>query len=253
MHIVYKTTNLINGKFYVGYHQTKKLKDDYLGSGIILSRSVRKYGKENFIRETLFEFETREEAYAKEKEIVEIYLNKDPLCMNIRPGGNGNRVTETGALRISKANTGRSMSEENKQKVSSFHKGKKLSKEHIERLREVNTGRKFSEETKAKIGLKSKGRIFTEETRKKISESGKGRIFTEETRKKISRSNKGKVRLEDQKIHLYGPRSEEIRARMSKSAIARAQKKVRCQKCNREISVYNFQRHFLSCNKKGEE
>ena len=236
MHIVYKTTNLINGKFYVGYHQTKKLKDDYLGSGIILSRSVRKYGKENFIRETLFEFETREEAYAKEKEIVEIYLNKDPLCMNIRPGGNGNRVTETGALRISKANTGRSMSEENKQKVSSFHKGKKLSKEHIERLREVNTGRKFSEETKAKIGLKSKGRIFTEETRKKIS-----------------RSNKGKVRLEDQKIHLYGPRSEEIRARMSKSAIARAQKKVRCQKCNREISVYNFQRHFLSCNKKGEE
>ncbi len=50
--IIYKTTNLINGKIYVGYHNTD-INDGYLGSGTIFSKALKKYGKKNFVREVL--------------------------------------------------------------------------------------------------------------------------------------------------------------------------------------------------------
>lgn len=49
--IIYKTTCLINGKIYIG--QTSNNDPNYLGSGVLIAHSVRKYGKENFIREVL--------------------------------------------------------------------------------------------------------------------------------------------------------------------------------------------------------
>lgn len=48
---IYKTTNLINGKYYIGMHATNNLEDDYLGSGTYLRRSVKKHGKESFKKE----------------------------------------------------------------------------------------------------------------------------------------------------------------------------------------------------------
>ena len=44
--IIYKTTNLINGKIYIGMSKNKK--ENYLGSGIYLKYAIDKYGKENF-------------------------------------------------------------------------------------------------------------------------------------------------------------------------------------------------------------
>ena len=52
-YLVYITTNLINGKFYIGVHETHNLNDGYLGSGKILRNSVYYHGKENFKREIL--------------------------------------------------------------------------------------------------------------------------------------------------------------------------------------------------------
>jgi hypothetical protein len=53
IYLLYKTTNLINGKTYIGIHQTKNINDGYLGSGLYFLRAVKKYGKENFKREIL--------------------------------------------------------------------------------------------------------------------------------------------------------------------------------------------------------
>ena len=85
MFIVYETTNLINGKIYIGVHNDPD--DDYLGSGLNIKRAVKRHGKGNFIRQTLHSYETAAEAYAKEAEIVTEEFCKDPSHYNIIPGG----------------------------------------------------------------------------------------------------------------------------------------------------------------------
>lgn len=89
--IVYKTTNLINNKFYIGKHNQKidaNLFDGYLGSGATLKKAITKYGKHNFSRVTIQQFESESDAYQFEIKLVE--ENKtNPLCYNIRPGGTG--------------------------------------------------------------------------------------------------------------------------------------------------------------------
>lgn len=44
--IIYKTTNLVNGKIYVG--QTTRDDENYLGSGSVLLQAVKKYGRKKF-------------------------------------------------------------------------------------------------------------------------------------------------------------------------------------------------------------
>ena len=88
-HYIYKTTNLINGKFYVGMHSTNNLKDGYLGSGKKLRYSIRKYGIEKFKIEYLEFFNNRIDLANREKQLVNEDLLKDPMCMNLKNGGNG--------------------------------------------------------------------------------------------------------------------------------------------------------------------
>jgi hypothetical protein len=88
-HFLYKTTNLINGKYYYGMHSTYKLDDGYLGSGKMLRYSIRKYGKENFNCDILEFYKSREDLVnAEVKLITEDYIN-DMLCMNLKKGGTG--------------------------------------------------------------------------------------------------------------------------------------------------------------------
>jgi hypothetical protein len=85
---VYKTVNLINHRYYQGVHETSNPNDSYLGSGIVLTRAVAKYGASNFSKEILFVYNTAEEAFSKEVELCAISKN-DPLCYNLHPGGKG--------------------------------------------------------------------------------------------------------------------------------------------------------------------
>lgn len=86
---VYKVTNLVNGKIYVGLHVTKNLDDEYLGSGKQIQSAVKKYGRENFKREYIKLCKNSEEMYALEATIVNEEFVKRPDTYNMKTGGTG--------------------------------------------------------------------------------------------------------------------------------------------------------------------
>lgn len=88
-YLIYKISNKINNKFYVGKHKTEDKNDDYFGSGLLLGRAVEKHGKENFNKEILFECKCEEEMNQKEADIVdEEFIARDDTY-NIKLGGAG--------------------------------------------------------------------------------------------------------------------------------------------------------------------
>jgi hypothetical protein len=82
---IYKITNQINGKYYIGKHQTKNLDDGYMGSGKVLKHAIAKYGIENFRKEILHIFDNEAEMNAKEKELVVV----SEATYNLLEGGKG--------------------------------------------------------------------------------------------------------------------------------------------------------------------
>jgi len=89
-YIVYKTTNTINNMIYVGVHKIQPNVDDrYLGSNKHLNRSIKKHGRKNFIRDTLFECESKDEAYDLEMIIVDEIFIKRKDVYNEKCGGFG--------------------------------------------------------------------------------------------------------------------------------------------------------------------
>jgi hypothetical protein len=158
-HYIYKTTNLKNGKFYIGMHSTNKLDDGYLGSGYKLRRSINKHGKENFKVEYLEFFDNRVDLINSEKELVNESLLKDPMCMNLVFGGNGGYISTEG---VKKGGYYSGNLLATKIKTDSEYR-----KKHIDRficmvkecfrtgkLKTPNwKGKKHKEETKQKIGL----------------------------------------------------------------------------------------------------
>ena len=75
-HYIYKTTNIINNKFYIGMHSTDNLNDGYLGSGKRLWFSIKYHGKENHKIEILEFCENREKLKLREKDITETIKNQ---------------------------------------------------------------------------------------------------------------------------------------------------------------------------------
>jgi len=87
--IIYLTTNNLNGKIYIGKHCGKQ--DSYLGSGVYVRRSIKKYGKKNFSRITLEDGIT-DHNYLCEREIywIKFYDSTNPLIgYNLTDGGEG--------------------------------------------------------------------------------------------------------------------------------------------------------------------
>jgi len=139
LYTIYKVTNLLNGKIYVGKHQTENINDGYYGSGKAIKNAIKKYGKENFKKEVLFVLDSEEEMNNKEKEIIteEFVLREDTY--NLGVGGEG----------------------------GPHFKGKKHSVETRKKIGQ--TEKCFSKEARQKISENNKKRIVKKETCKKIS------------------------------------------------------------------------------------
>lgn len=165
IYIVYKTTNLVNGKFYIGVHKING-KGYYLGSGKALKYAIKKHGRDNFTRKTLFIFDNNNDAYKKEADIVDEELLKNKMCYNMVIGGG------YGPILYGKDHPmyGKPRSKSTKKKISKINKGRKQTKKEI-----------------LKRSRSLKGHIVTEETRKKISEGNKGKSKSEQHIKKISK------------------------------------------------------------------
>lgn len=181
-HIVYKTTCTVTNAFYIGMHSTDNLNDGYLGSGVRLRKSIRKYGEAVHKVEILFELSSRQDASDKEKELITAELRKDPKCMNCGPGGEGYYDRPP-------------TKEETSAKLSKASKGYVRTKEWYEKIvasRKANGTNKHTEETKKVLSEKHKGKTLTAEHKKKISEGGKGQKRSEETCRNLSIALKGK-------------------------------------------------------------
>lgn len=153
---VYKITNVVNGKYYVGKHQTTNLNDGYMGSGKRIKLAIAKYGIENFHKEYIAIFDNEEDMNEAEREFVVLSESSYNLC----EGGKGgfSYINNTGILKFK----GKKHTEESKKKMghpenSSFK------------------GRTHSDETKRKIGESSAKRLLgiakSEEHKKRISEA----------------------------------------------------------------------------------
>jgi group I intron endonuclease len=181
--ILYRTTNIINNEIYIGVHETKNINDGYLGSGLKLKRAIRKYGKDNFKREILELFPSREEMYAAEKAIVTEEFIKRPDVYNMTVGGN--------------------MPPNHRKGKKNWNSGLKTgpqTKEHIEKRFKSIIGRPS----------KLKGRITPEQVKEKIGKANKGKLKGREP------WNKGKVGVQSAWNKGISP-SEETKQKISKT------------------------------------
>jgi hypothetical protein len=85
---IYKITNKINNKIYVGFHKTDNINDGYMGSGKLIIKAIEKYGIDNFTKEILYSFDTKEEAEKCEAAIVDKHFTLREDTCNIAIGGN---------------------------------------------------------------------------------------------------------------------------------------------------------------------
>lgn len=217
--IIYKTTNLINGKIYVG--KDAKNNPNYLGSGNLIKLAIIKYGKENFKKEILEICVDDNEL--SEKEIY--WINKlDSINLligyNLSEGGIGGclgcKRSDESKEKIKGVNNpfyGKHHSDETKRKISDIHKGKLG----------PNNGKVLSIETKNKISEtkigsipwnKGKTNVYSEERLNELKKSALGnsnclgKKHSDETKNKISEKAKNRYTTETHPSFIQIPKDE---------------------------------------------
>ena len=193
MYYIYLILNKVNGKTYVGKHESPKewYNDGYMGSGKLLKPAKKKYGIENFEKFLIQYCSSEEETNKAEKFWIAEYRSRGKAEYNIADGGEGGGFkgkhhTEKSKRKIAESCKETFKSEAVKQKLAEAHKGKRFSEEHKQNLSEALKG-------------KNKGKHRTEEQRRIMSEAGKGennpfygKHHSDETKRMISESKKGK-------------------------------------------------------------
>lgn len=216
---IYLTTNLINGKGYIGKHSVSYHDPKYIGSGgKHFWNAVNKYGRENFINEVLCWCFSEEELNAEEEFLIDFFdcIESDDFY-NEREGGKGGwgKGKNHSCYGKPSHNRGNHMTDEAKQKLSESLK-KYYSSLSDEEKADLSNRHRWSESRKISFSLAMSGELnpfygrnHTDETKKVISESKLGKKVpqfsdehrrkireaklnqSEETRRKISESKKG--------------------------------------------------------------
>lgn len=179
-YILYRITNKVNKKFYIGVHKTKDINDEYYGSGHKIKKAIEKYGKENFTKEILHVFTNAKKAFKKEKEIVNEELVKNKNCYNIKEGGHGGfeHIRKKGLHKASKGT-----------KIIHNPLTNEQTKVKPENLKSyLNQGWKLG---------------FRPSSLKLMSDSGKKKIQSPEHCKKNSETKKNTVRMYNHNLNTY--------------------------------------------------
>lgn len=169
---LYKITNLINDKIYIGVHKTENLNDGYMGSGKILKFAIKKYGLENFYKEIIQFFESEEEMFLAESLLVDETFCKDLNTYNLKQGGSGgwnfinssrkNLYGKNGQLNFG---------------LKNLCKGTELKEKLLSKNLYIEWKQKISDSLKKRWAIRTPpftGKNHSEESRKKISRSKKG-------------------------------------------------------------------------------
>ncbi len=176
---IYKTTNLVNGRFYIGQRKGEFC-STYFGSGIVIKRAVKQYKSKAFKVEYVVSASSRSELDWLEKHLIAEYREsgyRDKLY-NISSGGTGGRDkgftsptkglkrlgfshSAEGKQRIIDANTGRVKSERERRALSLALKGKPKSESAKQRMKERHADVKDSKHPQWNPAAKyHKGNIF---------------------------------------------------------------------------------------------
>lgn len=159
---IYKITNLTNGKMYIGQHTTDNLDDGYMGSGVLITKAINKYGVENFRKEWLMFCEDHDELNYMERVYVDQTWIDRSDTYNLQTGGEQRtRLSECSIKKISQSlkgktpwNKGLAWSDEIKLKFSKSHFGLKRSLESKRKQSNSLNGHNVSESTRKKISEK---------------------------------------------------------------------------------------------------
>jgi len=174
----YKTINLVNNKVYIGVHSTTNLNDGYLGSGYKLQDAIKKYGKQYFEMNPIQFFNSIEEAYQHEAELVNENWVQSNGNYNTALGGFGGfyHIDTKGE---NNPNYGKRWNDEwktaQRERMREYYKNNPAPRK----------GATHSDESKEKMS-KSKTEFYKEHP-----SPMKGTIMSVETKRKISQSRKG--------------------------------------------------------------
>ena len=150
---IYKTTNKINNKSYIG--KCVKLPKDtkfYYGSGTAIKNAINKYGKENFIKEIIDYCDDHKTLCEKEIYWIAFYNSTNQkIGYNIMYGGEGGKLNQLSKDKISKTLTGRKLSKETRAKMSASRTGIKFDSSFGQKISKAKLGKKFSEEHKENL------------------------------------------------------------------------------------------------------
>ena len=162
---IYETTNLINGKKYIGKHTSSTFDNNYYGSGKHFKEDFNRLGKENFKVRVLEEIEDLDKLDKLETYYIELFdAVRSSRYYNNSYGGENEGWRGVNKMfrenpdkwrvsrqKSSKSQTGQKRSEETKRKISEALKGKPKSEKHLANLRKAR--RNYSPELRHKLGL----------------------------------------------------------------------------------------------------